>query len=220
MMMKHYLRKALLGAFIVMTVFVFRGVVSAETHQQPYMEVALKHLEKALNVNFGKMIHLDKAKKNLLLAAWDKGGHRTKAIEIVQLAKQAVKRKEIHRANKLIQEAIEHVKAGIGFSDQHTDEPPEVDLETGQPYMEIALKHLEKALNMDKISWKVTNLERAKTNLKLGGWDKGGHRLIALEKIKQALKLLNVSKIPEANMLIREAIEHVNKAIEIGAEKK
>jgi hypothetical protein len=32
--------------------------------------------------------------------------------------------------------------------------------------------------------------------------------------------LLNVSKIPEANMLIREAIEHVNKAIEIGAEKK
>jgi len=219
-MMKHYLRKALLGAFIVMTVFVFRGVVSAETHQQPYMEVALKHLEKALNVNFGKMIHLEKAKKNLLLAAWDKGGHRTKAIEIVQLAKQAVKRKEIHRANKLIEEAIEHVKAGIGFSDQHTDEPPEVDLETGQPYMEIALKHLDKALNMDKISWKVTNLERAKTNLKLGGWDKGGHRLIALEKIKQALKLLNVSKIPEANMLIREAIEHVNKAIEIGAEKK
>jgi len=218
--MKHYLRKALLGAFIVMTVFVFRGVVSAETHQQPYMEVALKHLEKALNVNFGKMIHLEKAKKNLLLAAWDKGGHRTKAIEIVQLAKQAVKRKEIHRANKLIEEAIEHVKAGIGFSDQHTDEPPEVDLETGQPYMEIALKHLDKALNMDKISWKVTNLERAKTNLKLGGWDKGGHRLIALEKIKQALKLLNVSKIPEANMLIREAIEHVNKAIEIGAEKK
>ena len=218
--MKHYLRKALLGAFIVMTVFVFRGVVSAETHKQPYMEAALKHLEKALNVNFGKMIHLDKAKKNLLLAAWDKGGHRTKAIEIVQLAKEAVRKKEIHRANKLIEEAIEHVKAGIGFSDQHSDDPPEVDLETNQPYMEIALKHLEKALNLDNVSGKITNLSRAKTNLKLGGWDKGGHRLIALKKINQALKMIDMSKIPEANILIGAAIEHVKKAIEIGAEKK
>ena len=221
-MMKHYWKRVPLGTFVVMTVFYFilSGFVSAETHEQPYMEVALKHLEKALNVNLGKLIHLDKARKNLVLSAWDKGGHRVKAIELIDEAKQAIHKKEIGKANTLIEEAITQVKAGIGFSDEHTDDPPEVDLETNQPYMELALKHLEKALVVDIVSGKVTNLERAKVNLKLGAWDKGGYRLKALNKINQALKLINRNKMNGANILIREAIELVKKGIEIGAEKK
>jgi len=220
--MKHYWKRVPLGTFVVMTVFYFilSGFVSAETHEQPYMEVALKHLEKALNVNLGKLIHLDKARKNLVLSAWDKGGHRVKAIELIDEAKQAIHKKEISKANTLIEEAITQVKAGIGFSDEHTDDPPEVDLETNQPYMELALKHLEKALVVDIVSGKVTNLERAKVNLKLGAWDKGGYRLKALNKINQALKLINRNKMNGANILIREAIELVKKGIEIGAEKK
>jgi tetratricopeptide (TPR) repeat protein len=220
--MKRYLKKAPFGAFIVMTVLylIFSGFVGAETHKQPYMEVALKHLEKALSVNVGKMIHLNKARKNLVLSAWDKGGHRVKAIELIDQAKQAIKKREIARANTLIEEAIKQVKAGIGYSDEHTDDPPGVDLETGQPYMELALKHLEKALILDTVSGKVTNLNRAKTNLKLGRWNKGGYRVRALKKVNQALKLINKNKINEANILIKEAIELVKKGIEMGAEKK
>jgi tetratricopeptide (TPR) repeat protein len=220
--MKNHLKRVPLGTFIILTVlyFILSGFVSAETHKQPYMEVALKHLEKALNVNVGKLIHLNKARKNLVLSAWDKGGHRVKAIELIDEAKKAILKKEIDRANTLIEEAITHVKAGIGFSDEHTEDAPEVDLETDQPYMELALKHLEKALTLDTVSGKVTNLNRAKTNLKLGAWDKGGYRLRALNKINQALKLINKNKMNEANILIREAIELVKKGIEKGAEKK
>lgn len=221
-MMKHYLKRVPLGTFIVLTVlyFILSGFVSAETHKQPYMEVALKHLEKALSNKLGKLIHLNKARKNLVLSAWDKGGHRVKAIELIDKAKGAILKKEIDMANTLIEEAITHVKAGIEFSDEHTEDAPEVDLETDQPYMEIALKHLEKALTLDTVSGKVTNLNRAKTNLKLGRWNKGGYRLRALNKINQALKLINKNKMNEANILIREAIELVKKGIEIGAEKK
>jgi tetratricopeptide (TPR) repeat protein len=221
-MMKNHLKRVPLGIFIVLIVlyFILSGFVSAETHTQPYMEVALKHLEKALNVNVGKLIHLNKARKNLVLSAWDKGGHRVRAIELIDEAKEAIHKKEIARANTLIEEAITQVKAGIGFSDEHTEDAPEVNLETDQPYMELALKHLEKALVADTVSGKVTNLERAKVNLKLGTWDKGGYRVKALNKINKALKLINRNKMNEANILIREAIELVKKGIEIGAEKK
>ena len=156
-MMKNHLKGVPLGIFIVLTVlyFILSGFVSAETHNQPYMEVALKHLEKALNSKVGKLIHLDNARKNLELSTWDKGGHRLKAIELIDEAKKAVRKRDISRANSLIEEAIEHVKVGVGFSDEHTDNPPEVDLETNQPYMEIGLKHLEQALIADTVSGKV-----------------------------------------------------------------
>jgi len=221
-MMKHHLKRVPLGTFIILTVlyFILSGFVSAETHQQPYMEVALKHLEKALSSKMGKLIHLDNAKKNLELSTWDKGGHRLKAIDLVDEAKKAVRKRDINGANTLIEEAIEHVKVGVGFADEHTDNPPEVDLETNQPYMEVALKHLEQALIADTVSGKVSNLERAKTNLELGISDKRGYRLKALKKTEQALKLVNFNKMNKANTLIQEAIELVKKGIEEGTKKE
>lgn len=220
--MKHHLKRVPLGTFIILTVlyFILSGFVSAETHQQPYMEVALKHLEKALSSKMGKLIHLDNAKKNLELSTWDKGGHRLKAIDLVDEAKKAVRKRDINGANTLIEEAIEHVKVGVGFADEHTDNPPEVDLETNQPYMEVALKHLEQALIADTVSGKVSNLERAKTNLELGISDKRGYRLKALKKTEQALKLVNFNKMNKANTLIQEAIELVKKGIEEGTKKE
>jgi len=220
--MKNHLKRVPLGTFIILTVlyFILSGFVSAETHEQPYMEVALKHLEKALSSRMGKLVHLNDAKKNLELSAWDKGGHRLKAIELIDEAKKAVRKRDINRANTLIEEAIEHVKVGVGFSDEHTDEPPEVDLETNQPYMEIALKHLEQALVADTVSGKVSNLERAKTNLKLGIWDKRGNRVKALKKVDQAIILANKNKMNKANTLIQEAIELVKKGIEKGTKIK
>lgn len=220
--MKRHLKKELFRIFIVTTFLylIFSGFVQADTHTQPYMEVALKHLEKALNVRVGKMIQLEKARKNLVLSAWDKGGHRVKAIELVDQAKKATKKRDITRANTLIEEAIDHVKVGVGYSDEHTEEPPEVDLETNQPYIELALKHLEKALIADTVNGKVTNLNRAKTNLRLGISNKGGYRVKALNKVNKALKLINRNKITEADILIKEAIELVKKAIENGAVKK
>jgi tetratricopeptide (TPR) repeat protein len=221
-MMKNHLKGVPLGIFIVLTVlyFILSGFVSAETHNQPYMEVALKHLEKALNSKVGKLIHLDNARKNLELSTWDKGGHRLKAIELIDEAKKAVRKRDISRANSLIEEAIEHVKVGVGFSDEHTDNPPEVDLETNQPYMEIGLKHLEQALIADTVSGKVSNLERAKTNLELGIWDKRGNRVKALKKVDQAIILVNKNKMNKANTLIQEAIELVKIGIEKGTKIK
>ena len=221
-MIKNHLKRVPLGTFIILTVlyFILSGFVSAETHKQPYMEVALKHLEKALSKKMGKLVHLNDAKKNLELSAWDKGGHRLKAIELIDEAKKAVRKRDINRANTLIEEAIEHVKVGVGFSDEHTDDPPEVDLETNQPYMEIALKHLEQALVADTVSGKVSNLERAKTNLKLGIWDKRGNRVKALKKVDQAIILVNKNKMNKANTLIQEAIELVKKGIEKGTKIK
>ena len=220
--MKNHLKRVPLGIFIVLTVlyFILSGFVSAETHNQPYMEVALKHLEKALNSKVGKLIHLDNARKNLELSTWDKGGHRLKAIELIDEAKKAVRKRDISRANSLIEEAIEHVKVGVGFSDEHTDNPPEVDLETNQPYMEIGLKHLEQALIADTVSGKVSNLERAKTNLELGIWDKRGNRVKALKKVDQAIILVNKNKMNKANTLIQEAIELVKIGIEKGTKIK
>ena len=219
--MKNHLKRVPLGTFIILTVlyFILSGFVSAETHKQPYMEVALKHLEKALSSKRGKLVPLNNAKKNLELSAWDKGGHRLKAIDLIDEAKKAVRKRDINRANTLIEEAIEHVKVGVGFSDEHTDDPPEVDLETDQPYMEIGLKHLEKALVADTVSGKVSNLERARTNLKLGVWDKRGNRVKALKKVDQAIILVNKNKMDKANTLIQEAIELVKIGIEKGAEK-
>jgi tetratricopeptide (TPR) repeat protein len=221
-MMKKHLKRVPLGTFIILTVlyFILSGFVSAETHNQPYMEVALKHLEKALSSKVGKLIHLDNARKNLELSSWDKGGHRLKAIDLIDEAKKAIRKREINRANTLIEEAIEHVKVGVGFSDEHTDDPPEVDLETNQPYMEVALEHLEKALIADTVSGKVSNLNRAKTNLELGIWDKRGNRVKALKKVDQAIILVNKNKMDKANTLIQEAIELVKKGIEKGTKKK
>lgn len=221
-MMKSHLKRVPMGTFILMTVFYFvlSGFVSAETHKQPYMEVALKHLEKALSSKRGKTVHLNDAKKNLELSTWDKGGHRLKAIELVDEAKKAVRKRDISKADSLIEEAIEHVKVGVGYADEHTENPPEVDLETNQPYMEVALKHLELALTADTAAGKVTNLERAKTNLKLGIWDKQGNRVKALKKVDQAIVLANKNKMTKANTLIEEAIELTKQAIEKGTKIK
>ena len=220
--MKSHLKRVPMGTFILMTVFYFvlSGFVSAETHKQPYMEVALKHLEKALSSKRGKTVHLNDAKKNLELSTWDKGGHRLKAIELVDEAKKAVRKRDISKADSLIEEAIEHVKVGVGYADEHTENPPEVDLETNQPYMEVALKHLELALTADTAAGKVTNLERAKTNLKLGIWDKQGNRVKALKKVDQAIVLANKNKMTKANTLIEEAIELTKQAIEKGTKIK
>ena len=58
------------------------------------------------------MIH---AKKNLEKAAHNKGGHRVKAIGIIN---QALKEKEVAAILPLIDNAIKEIQAGIQFADE------------------------------------------------------------------------------------------------------
>jgi hypothetical protein len=111
---------------------------------------------------------LQTAKHQLQEAIPDKGGHRVKAIALVN-------------------SAIGEVNAGIAYDRRHNHVSP-VKLDNlfagspDQPHMERARMALESAKN---------NLERATT-------DKGGHRVKALD-------------------LVKDAIDEVRKGIEAGS---
>jgi len=77
--------------FIIVAAFVFLSTLPLGfAENQPHMQAALKSLQQA-------KIELEKA-------AHDKGGHRVKAIE-------------------LIDQAISEVKQGIAYDDAHPDKP-------------------------------------------------------------------------------------------------
>jgi uncharacterized iron-regulated protein len=101
--------------------------------------------------------NLQTARAELQQATPDKGGHRVKAIELVN-------------------SAIAEVNAGIAFDRRHNHASP-VTMETlfaalpDQP-------HMQNALNA---------LENAKRNLENATADKGGHRAKALDYVRDAI---------------------------------
>ena len=97
---------------------------------------------------------LNKAKVELAAAERNKGGHRAKAATLTD-------------------QAIEQVKAGIGFAKRHNH--VKVTLIPDQPHMQAALDALKSAhINLDKAEA-----------------DKGGHRAKAIDLINRAIIEVN-----------------------------
>ena len=119
------------------------GVIAAAAPDQPFMQAARADLQTA--------------KSELQRATPDKGGHRVKAMTLVN-------------------QAIAQVNQGIAFDRRH-NHASAVNVESlfaarpDQPHMQAALAALESAKN---------NLERATS-------DKGGHRQNALDLVKSAI---------------------------------
>ena len=106
--------KRILGILIV--VFGLMAVASATPPDQPFMEAARADLQKA--------------KSELNLATRDKGGHRAKAVNLVN-------------------QAISQVNAGIAYDRRHNHAMALPD----QPHMQAALDALQSARNnLDKAS--------------------------------------------------------------------
>jgi hypothetical protein len=128
---------------IFAALIVLGGVaIAAAVPDQPFMKAARGDLNTARN--------------QLQQATPDKGGHRVKAIGLVN-------------------SAIAEVNAGIAFDRRHNHATFTVAelfaTSPDQPHMETALIALESAKN---------NLDRATT-------DKGGHRVKALDYVKDAI---------------------------------
>lgn len=218
--MKVYLEKIVRWVFIILFVSVLYNFGYGDTHEQPFMEKALTHLERSLNVTMGKAVQLNKAKTSLELGTADKGGHRIAAINKINQALSALVTKDFAGVDKFTREAIDEVKAGIAYSDQTTNNPPPPVIVTmQQPFMELALKNLELALAAVAAGEKIIQLEKAKSNLNSALADKGGHRVTAILKIDLAVRKLNHNRLIEANILTREAIEQVKLGIAAGAVK-
>lgn len=119
------------------------GVMAGAAPDQPFMQAARADLQTA--------------KRELQRATPDKGGHRVKALTLVN-------------------QAIAQVNQGIAFDRRH-NHARALNVETlfaaspDQPHMRAALAALESAKN---------NLERATS-------DKGGHRANALDLVKDAI---------------------------------
>ena len=94
---------------------------------------ALAQLEQAkgLAVGKGKLAQLTLAKGNLKMAAKNKGGFRTKALQETNKAFKAINQKQMDMANQLIASAIENVKKGINHANRNNKE--------SQPLMKKAL---------------------------------------------------------------------------------
>jgi len=126
----------------VLALIVFAGTIVA-AGDQPFMQAARADLQTA--------------KRELQRATPDKGGHRVKAIALVN-------------------QAIAQVNQGIAFDRRHNHASSlsATNLFAGapdQPHMTAALAALESAKN---------NLERATS-------DKGGHRARAIDLVKDAI---------------------------------
>jgi flagellin-like hook-associated protein FlgL len=119
------------------------GVIAGAAPDQPFMQAARADLQTA--------------KSELQRATPDKGGHRVKALTLVN-------------------QAIAQVNQGIAFDRRH-NHASALNVETlfaampDQPHMTAALAALESARN---------NLDRATS-------DKGGHRQKALDLVKDAI---------------------------------
>jgi hypothetical protein len=216
--MRVCIKKTAVWVCVILFVSAIGNFGYGKTNNQPFMETALTHLEKALGMKIGKGIHLNKAKMSLELGASDKGGHRILALNKTNKALEAFKLNDFTGADTFIREAIVEVNAGIAYSDVNTNNQPTGNLDN-QPFMGLGLKNLNLALNAIVISEKVIHLEDAKKNLNSATSDKGGHRVAAINKIIMSLERLNHNHIIQANVLIREAIQQVKMGIEAGAAK-
>lgn len=135
-------KKSALLALLLL--FVSAGLVVANPADQPRMDAAKADLQKA--------------RAELMIAEQNKGGHRAKAVSLVN-------------------QAIAAVNRGIAFDRRHNHAKVDTSIAGSaatfdQPHMNRALDHLKDARN---------NLERATS-------DKGGHRARAIDLIDQAIE--------------------------------
>src|SRR5215510_9523284 len=108
-------RKAIL---LIIVLLAMSGVVYATPPDQPFMEAARAELQKA--------------KSELQAATANKGGHRAKALN-------------------LINEAIAEVNRGIAFARHNGHHASMILPKLDQPHMEAAIEHLKSAKeNLDK----------------------------------------------------------------------
>ncbi len=97
---------------IIFSALMMIGIGLVETQQaaagQPLMRRALRRLRRA------RRARLIKHKRALLRrAAWNKGGHRVRAIHFIGRALRALRKGRRVRAQRLITRAIVHVRRGI-----------------------------------------------------------------------------------------------------------
>jgi hypothetical protein len=124
------------------------GLVLASPPDQPRMNAARADLQKA--------------RAQLVAAEHNKGGHRAKALSLVNQAIVAVQRGiQFDRMNNHAQLATNVERSSVPFD---------------QPHMRQALEHLKDARN---------NLEAATA-------DKGGYRVRAIQLINEAIEQVNL----------------------------
>ena len=138
-------------ALSVLFLLIIAGINYAAPSDQPFMEAARSDLQQA--------------KAELLVAEHNKGGHRAKAVGLVNSA--------IAEVNRGIEFASKHNHAqAIKFNNALSFSTVSPD----QPHMASALDHLKSARD---------NLARADA-------DKGGHRAKALSLVDQAINEVNL----------------------------
>jgi hypothetical protein len=104
-----------ISALILMAVFFICSAVSAQKGSLQHMQSALVYLKKARITNAvqAKNENLRKAKEQLVMANYDKGGYCAAAITLTMQATARVGEFKIEKANQLIDTAIVKVKHGI-----------------------------------------------------------------------------------------------------------
>jgi hypothetical protein len=98
-------------------VFFAGGVLCAYEEPQPHMRLALRTLPEAKAAP--AVATLLKARKQLEKASHDKGGHRTRAIDAVDLAIRALNQGSKQMAVTRIEQAIVQAEKGVRFDVSH-----------------------------------------------------------------------------------------------------
>jgi len=179
-------------------------------NSQHNMNKAIKFLRlaKSTVVGNGKLANLLKARKALVDAAPNKGGHRAAAILLVNEALKLSKNKKNGKANKVIQKAINQTKKGKVFANKHSKNKYK------QHSMTKAVKFLKLAKNTVVGKGKLANLLTARRALVAAKPNKGGDRVAAIALIDKSFKALKNKKPGKANKLIQKAINQTKAGIQ------
>jgi hypothetical protein len=111
-----------MGMYRVMTALlagalVFGASATARAEPQPQMHAALRLLREAKTHPAVAKLH--KAKEHLQKADHDKGGHRKRAIELIEHAIRAQQKGDQRQASARVGHAIQEIEKGMAFDDTH-----------------------------------------------------------------------------------------------------
>jgi|GEM_PF-248803 len=137
---------------VVLSLSVFVLPISAL--DQPYMKAAKKDLNQAKNV--------------LRRATPDKGGHRERAIDLVN-------------------NAISQVEKGIAYDKKNPNDRPRRNFSFDRNELEISMS----AADQSNMKIAKQHLEQALANLERATADKGGHRTNAIQLVRDAIEQVN-----------------------------
>jgi len=185
------------------------NVKNINDNSQHNMNKAIKFLRlaKSTVVGKGKLAHLLKARKALVDAAPNKGGHRAAAIALINKALKVAKKNNA-KANGLIEKAINQTKKGKVFANKHSKNKYE------QHSMTKAVKFLKLAKSTVVGKGKLAHLMTARRALVSAKPNKGGNRVAAIALIDKSLKVLkNQKNNQKANKIIQKAINRTKAGI-------